>query len=174
MRIAVIDSSCLISLVHLDLASKLAFYFDVVYVPRNVQMEFNKKHRSRYRLNKLFEAGIFRKCMYKDETNFRLLAAELDAGEAEALVQAQERGAEFFLVDERKARTISMRRGLTPYGTVRLLARFCLEGYAADTWALVRRLKKERDFRVGDEVVRRAIASAEMPIGRFSEGENAT
>jgi predicted nucleic acid-binding protein len=173
MRIAIIDSSCLICLVHLNLASKLAFYFDVVYVPRNVQIEFNRKHRSRYRLNKLFEAGVFQKCMCKDETNFRLLTAELDAGEAEGLVQAQERGAEFFLVDERKAREIGVRQGLTLYGTLRLLARFCLEGYAEDMWALVRRLRRERNFRVGDEIVRKAIASAEIPIGRLSDRQDA-
>jgi predicted nucleic acid-binding protein len=169
MRIAIIDSSCLICLVHLNLASKLALYFDVIYVPRSVQTEFNRKHRSRYRLNKLFEAGVFQKCMCRDETNFRLLTAELDPGEAEGLVQAQERRAEFFLVDELKAREIGVRQGLTLYGTVRLLARFCLEGYADDIWVLVRRLRSERDFRVGDEIVRKAIASAEMPIGRFSD-----
>src|SRR5579859_3704876 len=127
MQIAIIDSSCLICLVHLNLASKLRLYFDIVYVPRNVQKEFNKKHRSRYRLNKLFDLGIFRKCMCKDETNFRLLTEELDPGEAEALVQAQERGAGFFLVDERKARDIGGRQGLTLYGTIRLLARLTQE-----------------------------------------------
>jgi predicted nucleic acid-binding protein len=169
MRIAIIDSSCLICLVHLNLASKLPLYFDVVYVPRNVQIEFNKKHRSRYRLNKLFEAGILQKCTCKDETNFRLLTAELDAGEAEGLVQAQERGAEFFLVDERRAREIGVRQGLVLCGTLRLLARFCLEGYAEDIWSLVRKLRKERKFRVRDEVVRAAIESAQMPIGRFSD-----
>jgi predicted nucleic acid-binding protein len=168
MRIAIIDSSCLICLLHLNLASKLPLYFDAVYVPRSVQTEFNRKHRSRYRLNKLFRAGILRKCTGKDETNFRLLRAELDAGEAEALVQAQERGAEFFLVDERKARAIGARQGLTQYGTVRLLARLCLEGYADDIWGLIRRLRTERGFRVGDEIVREAIAAAETPIGRFS------
>jgi predicted nucleic acid-binding protein len=173
MRTAIIDSSCLICLVHLNLAPKLALYFDVVYVPRFVQIEFNRKHRSRYRLNKLFGAGIFQKCMGKDETNFQLLTTELDAGEAEGLVQAQERGAEFFLVDERKARAIGARQGLTLYGTLRLLARLSLEGYAEDTWALVRRLRKERGFRVGDELVRKAIASAAMPIGRFSDRQEA-
>jgi predicted nucleic acid-binding protein len=173
MRIAVIDSSCLISLTHLDLASKLALYFDVIYVPRNVQIEVNKKHRSRYRLNKLFDAGVFQKCMSKDETNFQLLTVSLGAGEAEGLIQAQERGAEFFLVDELKAREIGIRQGLTLYGTVRLLARFSLEGYAEDTWALVRRLRRERDFRVRDEVVKKAISAAEEPIGRFSDKPDA-
>jgi predicted nucleic acid-binding protein len=173
MQIAIIDSSCLICLVHLNLASKLALYFDVVYVPRNVQIEFNRKHRSRYRLNKLFDAGVFRKCMCKDETNFRLLTAELDPSEAEGLVQAQERGAEFFLVDELKAREIGLRQGLTLCGTLRLLARFCVEGYAEDIWALVGRLRRERGFRAGDEIVRKAIASAETPIGRFSDKQEA-
>ncbi|MGD0268645.1 MAG: hypothetical protein ABSB14_06250 [Candidatus Sulfotelmatobacter sp.] len=172
MRIAIIDSSCLICLVHLNLASKLAFYFDVVYVPRNVQIEINRKHRFRYRLNKLFEAGVFQKCMCKDETNFRLLSTELDAGEAEGLVQAQERGAEFFLVDERKARAIGTRQGLILYGTLRLLARFCLEGYEEDLWDLVRRLRREPGFRVADEVVKNAIAAAETPIGRFSDKQD--
>lgn len=169
MRIAIIDSSCLICLVHLNLASNLALYFDAIYVPRSVQIEINRKNRFRYRLNKLFQTGVFRKCMGKDETNFRLLTAELDAGEAEGLVQAQEQGAEFFLVDEKKARQIGVRQGLIPYGTVGLLARLCLEGYAEDMWALVEKLRKERAFRVGDEIVLRAIASAETPIGRFPE-----
>jgi uncharacterized protein len=169
MRSAVIDSSCLICLAHLDLAQKLALYFDVVYVPRHVQIEFNRKHRSRYRLKKLFERGLLQKCMCKDETNFLLLTAQLDAGEAEALVQAQEQCAEFLLADERRAREIAQRQGLISYGTVRILARLSLEGYADDVWKMVRRLKRERGFHVSDEVVARAIAFAETPIGRFSD-----
>ena len=168
MRIAVIDCSCLINLVHLDLASKLALFFDRIYIPRNVQIEFNKKHRSRYRLNKLLRTGVFEKCMCKDETNFRILRTELDAGEAEGLVQAQERGAACFLVDERKARAIGIRQGIVPYGTVRLLARLALEGYSEDLWTLVRRLRRERNFRVRDEIVEEAISSAGIPIGRIS------
>jgi len=164
MRVAVIDSSCLINLIHLDLASKLLLFFDRVYIPRNVQTEFNRKHRSRYRLNKLFKAGVFEKCICKDETNFRVLRFEVDAGEAEALVQAQEKGAEFVLVDDRRAREIGVRQGLTSCGTVRLLARLCQDGHAADTWIIVRRLRKDLRFRVGDDVVEKAIASAEFAI----------
>jgi len=171
MRTAVIDSSCLINLVHLDLASKLPLFFDRIYIPRSVQVEFNRKHRSRYRLKKLLRSGAFEKCMCRDETNFRILRAELDAGEAEGLVQAQERGADFFLVDERKARTIGLRQGLVPYGTVRLLARFCLDGFSADPRALVRILRRDLRFRVGDDVVEQAIALAGIPIGRFLERE---
>ncbi len=169
MRTAIIDSSCLICLAHLNLASKLALYFDAIHVPRNVQLECNRKHRSRYRLKKLFQAGVFQRCASKDETNFRILRAELDAGEAEGPVQAQERGAEFFLVDERKARAIGERQGLTLCGTVRLVARHCLEGYTEDVWLLMRKLSTNLGFRVGDSIIRAAVACAEIPIGRFSD-----
>lgn len=165
MRVAIIDSSCLINLVHLHLASRLSLFFDIVYVPRNVQTEFNRKHRSRYLLNKLFHSGVFRRCRCKDETAFRLLTLELDAGEAECLVQGEEKQADFFLVDERKARAISVRHGLIPYGTVRLIARLSVEGYAGDPWDLVSKLKRERGFRVDDKVVHQAIAAALTPIG---------
>jgi predicted nucleic acid-binding protein len=164
MRIAIIDSSCLINLVHLELASRLPHYFDRVYVPRSVQIEVNKKHKFRHRLNKLYSTGIFLRCNCRDETSFRLLAVELDAGEAEGVVQAQERRADFFLVDERKARAIGTRQGLVACGTVRLLARLCLDGYAEDIWVLVRKLRRERRFRIEDNVVERAIASAADPI----------
>jgi predicted nucleic acid-binding protein len=140
-------------------------------VPRNVQIEFNRKHRSRHLLNKLFQGGVLWKCTAKDETSFQLLIHDLDPGEAECLIQAQEKAAEFFLVDERKARAISLRRGLTPYGTVRLIARLSLEGYAEDTWTLVQRLRRERGFHVTNQVVDQAIAFARMPIGRSVDPE---
>jgi predicted nucleic acid-binding protein len=135
-----------------------------VYIPRNVQKEVNRKHRFRYQLNKLYKTGLFVKCTCKDETNFRLLGLELDAGEAEGLVQGQEQKAQFFLADERKARAIGARQGLIICGTVRLLARLSLEGYADETWSLVRRLRRERRFRVGDDIVRQAIEDAKEPI----------
>ncbi len=163
-RVAIIDSSALINLTHLELASKLSLYFTAIYVPRQVQTEVNKKSKFRHRLNKLYGAGLFKRCMCADDTRVRLLTLDLDAGEAEGLVQAQEKEARFFIVDERRAREIGRRQGLTLVGTVRLLARLALEGRAEDTQVLVRRLRKELKFRVTDDVVERAIASAATPI----------
>jgi predicted nucleic acid-binding protein len=74
----------------------MSLFFDVVYVPRAVQREVNRKGRFRYHLNKLYRTGLFCRCEAADETNVRLLLPELDEGEAEALIQAQEREAVFF------------------------------------------------------------------------------
>ena len=86
MRAAVIDSSPLINLAHLNLALELSMFFDRVYVPRAVQREVNVKGRFRYRLKKLYGTGFFERCAIADETNVQLLQAELDEGESEALI----------------------------------------------------------------------------------------
>lgn len=164
-RVAVIDSSCLISLAHLELASKLSLYFVKVYVPRRVQEEVNKKSRFRRRLNKLYNAGLFQRCSCADETRVQLLTAgKLGAGEAEGLVQAQERGVAYFIADEKLAREIAARQGLTSVGTLRLIARLSSEGHAEEVDILVRRLRKELKFRAQDALISQAIAQASNPI----------
>lgn len=164
MRIAVVDASPLINLAHLDLAHDLALFFDRVYVPRAVQEELNKKGRFRYRLNKLYSRGFFTKCMTADTFNVQLLQAELDKGESEALIQAQEKDAAYFIGDEKRARTIAARMGRKTVGTLRLLARLSLEGRAPELLSLVRKLRQDLDFRASDEIVRQAIELAADPI----------
>jgi uncharacterized protein len=163
-RIAVIDSTPLISLAHLELAAELSLFFDIVYVPNTVQREVNRKQKFRYRLKKLYKGGIFQRCSSADELGLELLKAELDDGEAEALIQAQEKHARYFVGDERRAREIGKGYGLKLVGTVRILARLHLEGRAAETDVLVRKLRKDLRFRVADEVVKQAIANAAEPI----------
>jgi predicted nucleic acid-binding protein len=165
MRIAVIDSSSLINLAHLQLAPKLSLYFSRIYVPRRVQQEVNRKHRFRRHLNKLYGTGLFERCACADEIRVELLlAGKLGSGEAEALVQAQERGAGFFIADEKVARDQAARQGLTSVGTVRLLARLSLEGHAEDVRTLVARLRRDLRFRIEEAVVRGAIKEASIPI----------
>jgi predicted nucleic acid-binding protein len=164
LRIAVVDTSPLINLTHLDLAGDLPLFFDRVYVPRAVQKEINKKGRFRYRLNKLYRTGFFTRCTTADAFNVQLLQVELDKGEAEALVQAQERQALYFIGDEKRARTIAERMGRRPIGTLRLLARLALEGRAAELPNLVQVLRRDLGFRASDEIVKQAVDLATEPI----------
>lgn len=163
-RIAVIDTSPLIYLSHLNLANKLTFYFDRIYVPRRVQVEVNKKNRFRYRLNKLYATQFYERCFCADEVRVSLLEYDVDAGEAEGLVQAQEKQARFFIVDEARAREFGERQGLIAVGTARLLARLSLEGQTSDARLLVKKLRKELRARISDDIVDRALASASTPI----------
>lgn len=164
LRLAVIDASPLINLTHLNLAGELALFFDRVYVPRSVQEELNKKGRFRYRLNKLYRSGFFTRCVAADAFNVRLLRDKLDKGEAEALIQAQEKDALFFIGDEKRARAIAANMGKTAVGTLRLLARLNLEQRAPELPALVEILRRDLGFRATDEIVRQAIHLAVEPI----------
>ena len=132
MRFAVVDASPLINLAHLDLARELALFFDRVYVPRAVQEEVNKKGRFRCRLKKLYSTGYFTRCVAADTFQVQLLQAELHKGEAEALIQAQEKNALYFIGDARRARAIAVRMGRTSVGTLRILARLSLEKRAPE------------------------------------------
>jgi predicted nucleic acid-binding protein len=164
LRIAVADSSALISLTHLNLTRELSLFFDRVYVPRSVQRELARKGRFRYRLNKLYRTGFLAPCKAADAWNVQLLRDELDAGEAEALIQGQEKEARFFIGDEKRAREIAERMGRKPVGTLRLLARLNLEGRAPELWSLVRVLRRDLNFRVSDDIVQQAIDIAAEPI----------
>jgi predicted nucleic acid-binding protein len=164
LRIAVVDTSPLINLSHLNLARELALFFDRVYVPRAVQEEVNKKGRFRYRLNRLYSTGFFTRCTTADIFNVQLLQAELHKGEAEALIQAQEKQALYFIGDEKRARTIAARMGRKAVGTLRLLARLNLEGRAPQLTGLVGVLRRDLDFRVSEEIVQQAMDLAAEPI----------
>ena len=163
-RIAVIDSTPLISLVHLELAGELSLFFDTIYVPSAVQREVNRKQRFRYRLRKLYKMGVFERCASADWYGVDLLRPVLEEGESEALVQGQEKQARYFVGDDQEARNTSTGYGLTPVGTVRLLARLNLEGQADDPTVLVRKLRRDLDFRITQQVVDDAIALAPQPI----------
>jgi uncharacterized protein len=160
----VVDASPLINLSHLNLAHELTLFFDRVYVPRAVQEELNKKGRFRYRLNKLYRTGFFTKCTTANAFDVQLLQPELDRGEAEALIQAREKQAPYFIGDERRARMTAELMGRKAIGTLRLLARLNLEGRAPELRALVQVLRRDLNFRVSEEIVKQAIDLAGEPI----------
>jgi predicted nucleic acid-binding protein len=160
VRTAVVDSSVLINLTHLNLVHELSWFFDRVYVPRAVHQEVNRNGRFRYRLNKFYATGVLRRCMVANDINVRLLQAELDLGEAESLIQAQENDAPFFIGDEKRARIVAMNMGRKPVGTLAILARLDLEGRAPKITIMVRKLRKDLQFRVSDSIVQQAIESA--------------
>jgi predicted nucleic acid-binding protein len=135
-----------------------------VYVPRAVRKEVSRKSRFRYRLKSLLRSGFLAPCEASDETNVKLLGAELDEGEAEALTQAQEKYAAFFIGDESRARAIPQKYALKPVGTVRLRARLHLMGVALPPEMLVSKLERDLRFRVSREIVAEAIVMGSEPI----------
>lgn len=164
MRHAVIDSSSLLAITHLSLSTELSLFFDVIVVPRQVQVELNKKHKFRHRLNKLYDTRIYKRCLGADRTNVRLLMPPLNEGEAEGIIQAQENGIDHVIFDEREARKIATRMGITTIGVARLLFRLERDGQIEDADKLIKKLEKELKFRISQEVVEEARIKSDEPI----------
>lgn len=164
MRTAVVDSSVLINLTHLNLVRELSLFFAEVYVPCAVQSEVNQKGRFRYRLNHLYRTSVLTRCLVVNEWDVRLLRPELGPGEAEAIIQAQERDSAYFMGDERRARNVARRMRRKAIGTLGILARLHLHGRAPQLPVMVEKLRRDLQFRVSDELVRKAIERASEPI----------
>ncbi len=140
----VIDSSCVIALDALNLLPQLTYLFDHLLIPKAVREELYRRRRTKDRVKALLrEYGFIDLCAGYDQTAVDLLLIERrlkgrewpskaeavlqnkkDRGEAEAVVQATERGA-MVVVDDRWGRKLAERHRLDYHGTIWILERLC-------------------------------------------------
>ena len=168
---AVIDSSCLICLIMLDqnfprygLLNALSLRYYVVHIPQHVWNEVGRKGRKRYSLKRLAQRHqFFRKCDVGSQHDARLLydrqtnpIAPIDRGEAEAIIQARERGISEVLIDEQRGRQIAEAHTLTPKGIVGLIKDFKLNDIIPEARPLFEKCKRS-GFRLKDKLVEDAL-----------------
>jgi uncharacterized protein len=166
---AVIDTSCLLFLDHLDLVPSLSIRYNKVYVPRYVFQEACRKQRKRYRLRRLIaQHGFLEICSVSSDTEVRLLsdtalkpATVIHRGEAETIIQARERRASTVLMDDRRGSLVAVRHTLAVRGTLGILKEFrqirIIEGVAP----LVEKLRKDLDYRINDDVLNEVLSDLE-------------
>jgi predicted nucleic acid-binding protein len=163
---AVIDTSCLLNLLHLNLVSKVVLRYRTVYIPQYVLDEVTEKWYHPDELRKLLKHYTFlRKCSVGDKDRARLLydrkmnpRAPIHRGEAEAIVQASERKASDVLIDERAGTKIAQQHSLDVKSTLALLRDFKLMGVIPKMEPLIAHLRSAgRGFWLSDSVVRRAL-----------------
>lgn len=163
---AVIDTSCLLNLLHLNLVSKTVLRYDIVFIPQYVLNEVTEKWHHPDELRKLLRHYSFlKKCSIGDKNRARLLydrkmnpRAPIHRGEAEAIVQASERGVSDVLIDERAGTRIAHQHSLSVKSTLELLKDFKLTGVIPKMRPLIAQLRSpERSFWLSDSVVERAL-----------------
>ena len=88
-----------------------------------------------------------------------VLLAELDPGEAEAIVLAQEIGARWLIVDNREPRVLARRLGLSVVGTAGLLVEAKKRGLIPECRSAIQELLA-RGFRLAPGVVNAALRAA--------------
>jgi predicted nucleic acid-binding protein len=164
---AVIDTSCLLCLLILDrkfpqytLLRALFLRYAAVHIPQHVWNELRRRGRARGRLQGLLrDYPLFKRCdvgspyeaqlLYDKHTNPH---ARIDRGEAEAIVQARERGLSDVLIDERKGTRIARAHSLNPRGIAGLIREFKLNGMISAAQPLFAEIRQE-GFWLSDKVV---------------------
>jgi predicted nucleic acid-binding protein len=136
---AVIDTSCLQCLMMLErsfprynLLRALSLRYYSIHIPQHVWNEIVRHGRRRRQLQQLLKTHpFFIRCNVGDPYTARLLFdkqrnpnAKIDRGEAEAIIQARERGISDVLIDEKQGRKIAEAHTLNPKGVIGLICEF--------------------------------------------------
>jgi predicted nucleic acid-binding protein len=171
----VIDTSCLICLLHLndslpgqDLLQALALRYHSVYVPRYVLEEVRRKGRIKHRVKELIQRHpILEICDVVNDYDAQLLYdrhrnphARIDRGEAEVITQARERSVSEVLIDDKKGRQMAERHTLVARGVGRLLIEFKLIGVVEEAGPLINMLRDADKLRLGEREVQKLLVEA--------------
>lgn len=119
--IVVADATPLIALAKIGQLAWLPELFGEIMVPGAVFSEIAIAGAGRSGAKEIQTADWLRVESVADRTRVAYLLTQLDVGEAEAIVLAQEKHANWLFVDEIKARTIAQRLGLQIIGAGLLL-----------------------------------------------------
>jgi predicted nucleic acid-binding protein len=106
--IVVSDTTAVTSLLKIDRVALLQKLFEQVLIPEAVRDELLKYHSEL--------PGFLEVQAANDRAAVNSLRNEIDAGEAEAIILAEEIGADALLIDDKQGRAIAESRGLNCLG----------------------------------------------------------
>lgn len=150
--IVVSDTSPITALLQVGRCELLSAIFVEVVVPVAVRDELHRFHDS---LPDYIGVRAIR-----DEHLAKCLRDSLDAGEAEAVVLAEEIGADYLLMDEKRGRSIAESRGLKVVGLLGVLLLAKKIGYLDSVGGLLAEIESCSGFFVSDSVKQIVLKAA--------------
>jgi predicted nucleic acid-binding protein len=150
--IVVSDTSIITSLLQVGEISLLQRLYGEVLMPEAVHRELLRAHNEVPTFLQVGRAA--------NRQRVAQLEAELDLGEAEAIVLAKEIHADLLLIDEKLGRVVALREGLRIAGLVGLLVEAKGLGLIDSVREMVKRLEAEAGFRVSASVKAEAFRIA--------------
>ena len=149
--IVVSNTTPLIALAWLTKLDLLPAFFGQVYIPQAVLDEIRDKPQA-IGAAEIPNAPWLVITPVIHQNSVLLLSDQLDAGESEAIVLAQELQAGLLLMDERRGRRRAVQSGLTVTGTLGILIEAKKQGVIARISPLLEKLRL-LPFRMSDELV---------------------
>ena len=163
--IVVSDTSPIRALHFLGQADLLCSLFGEVLVPPAVAAELEHPRSSLTRIAISDLTGV-RIIAPRDVSRVTELLADLDPGEAEAIVLALEVHADYLIADENKGRQTAARLGLTVIGALGVLLKARERGLTGPIPARIQRLRAGLGFFI-DERLEQIVLETERKISRL-------
>lgn len=153
-RPVVSNTTPLITLAGVGLLHHLPQLYGVIHIPRAVATEYQAKAGAG---DPDLEQQSWLTIV--DGESLDPTLPKLGAGEAEAISLAESLGARFILLDERKARRIASKAGLTVVGTLAVLLRAKEQGIIPAIRPIVESMQRQGRY-FGDELIARVLSDA--------------
>jgi uncharacterized protein len=150
--LVVSDTSPVTALLQIGQAGLLPMLFDRVLIPAAVMNELLRFHPA------LPDYLAMR--VIQDQQAARTLSHDLDLGEAEAIVLAEECHAEYLLMDEKHGRSVAEGRGLRVVGLLGVLLMAKAAGCIPSVGGLIAQLESDAGFFVSDAVKKIVLTAA--------------
>jgi hypothetical protein len=152
------NSSVLIGLSFIGKLSLLKKRFPAgIIIPQAVWKEVVEEGKGKSGSLEISSASWISVGKAKDKGLVDLLKAELDAGEAEAIVLAHEIKADVILLDERDARRAALKLGIKVLGTIGILTWAKKIGLLPSLQAELDSLQNEGKFRISVELYAKVL-----------------
>lgn len=152
MMLVVSDTSPVTALLQIGQVRLLPALFDRVLIPQAVRDELLRFHPA------LPDFLVIQ--AIQDQQTANALSRELDPGEAEAIILAEESHAEYLLMDEKRGRSLALRRGLKVVGLLGVLLLAKKAGHIPAVGQLIAELESQAGFFVSDAVKQSVLKSA--------------
>jgi uncharacterized protein len=150
--IVVSDTSALSALLQIQRIGLLSELYGEIFIPKAVNEELCVRHSP---LPDFIQIRAVSDLVYCAR-----LQAELDLGEAEAIVLAKEMRADELLIDENKGRRIAAREGVPVIGLLGVLLEAKLRGLVPSITEIIGMLEAEARFHLDARLKARIIAEA--------------
>jgi predicted nucleic acid-binding protein len=150
--IVVSDTSPITTLLQIGKIDLLEKLYGRVLIPEAVRAELSRSHPSL--------PDFFQCVPVADVGEVERLLAELDPGEAEAIVLAKESHADLLLIDESEGRKVATREGLRFIGLISVLVESKQEGLIPSLGEILRELENKTTFYLSKEIKNLALQRA--------------
>ncbi len=145
MPVVVSDTSPLRALEHLEHLDWLRDFFGQVFLPPAVAFEL-RHPPARFKSLEVFDWPFITVRAPRNETRVAELQSVLDAGEAEAIVLAEDLRADVVLIDELAGREFASHSGFTVLGTLGILLEAKRRGACEAVGPPLDRLRSDLNF----------------------------